>query len=210
VRRRLFALGPTAGPDPGRDPGRERAQIPLAERDDVELLALTAQGEAAAFEVLYDRHAGAVYGMVLQVLRDPAQSEEVAQEVLVEAWRTAARYDPARGGARAWLVLMARRRAIDRVRAAQAAGDRDVRVAVSGMTPEYDEVSEAVELRMEAEQVRRCLGGLSQAQRESIDLAFYRGHTHREVADLLGLPLGTVKTRLRDGLIRLRDCLGVG
>src|SRR5262249_24066429 len=137
------------------------------------------------------------------------QSEEVAQEVFVEAWRTAARFDATRGSVRAWIVIMARRRAIDRVRSAQAAGDREVRVAATAATPEFDEVSEAVELRMEQQQVRRCLETMTDLQRESIDLAFYRGYTHREVSDLLAVPLGTVKTRLRDGLIRLRDCLGV-
>jgi RNA polymerase sigma-70 factor (ECF subfamily) len=146
--------------------------------------------------------------MVLHVLRDAAQSEEVAQDVLVEAWRTASRFDTDRGSVRAWLLTMARRRAIDRVRSAQAAGDREARLAAVA-TPAFDEVSELVEHRLEREQVRRCLDGLTGLQRESIELAFYGGRTHREVSDALGVPLGTVKTRLRDGLIRLRDCLGV-
>lgn len=169
-----------------------------------------AEGDSAAFEQVYDRYAPLVYGVVRQVLRDPAQAEEVTQEVFLEAWRTASRFDPARGSARSWLLTMARRRGIDRVRSAQAAGDRDVRAAVATVTPDFDHVSEAVEVRLEREQVRRCLDGLTVVQRQSIDLAFYRGYSHREVSDLLAVPLGTVKTRLRDGLIRLRDCLGVG
>ena len=180
-----------------------------AESADQALLERVARGDAAAFEVIYDRYAGVVYGMVLRVLRDPAQSEEVVQEVLVEVWRTASRFDASRGSARAWLLVMARRRAIDRVRAAQAADDRELRAAAGSLTPEFDEVSETVLARMEAAQVRACLGALTELQRESLELAFYRGHTYRQVSHLLDVPLGTVKARLRDGLIRMRDCLGV-
>jgi RNA polymerase sigma-70 factor, ECF subfamily len=180
-----------------------------AELDDGDLVGLVARGDTAAFETVYDRHVSAVYGMVRQVLRDPAQSEEVTQEVLVEAWRTAARFDVQRGSVRAWLITMARRRAIDRVRAVQAAGAREVRAASANHAPDFDHVSETVETRLEQERVRRCLGALTQLQRESIELAYYGGYSQREVSDLLGMPLGTVKTRLRDGLIRLRDCIGV-
>jgi RNA polymerase sigma-70 factor (ECF subfamily) len=174
-----------------------------------QLLTLVARGDESAFERLYDDLVPAVYGLILQVVRNPAHAEEVTQEVFVEAWRTAARFDAERGSARAWLTTMARRRAIDRVRAAQASSDRDVRVATATLERDADVTSEAVEIRLEAQQVRRCLGGLTELQREAVTLAFYRGHTHREVAGLLEVPLGTVKTRLRDGLIRLRDCLGV-
>jgi RNA polymerase sigma-70 factor (ECF subfamily) len=174
-----------------------------------ELLVLVARGDEAAFEQLYDAVAPGVYGLVLQVVRNPAHAEEVTQEVFVEAWRTAARFDVGRGSARAWLTTMARRRAIDRVRAAQAAADRDVRVGTASLDRDVDVTSDAAEVRLEQQQVRRCLGGLTELQREAVTLAFYRGHTHREVAGLLDVPLGTVKTRLRDGLIRLRDCLGV-
>jgi RNA polymerase sigma-70 factor, ECF subfamily len=173
------------------------------------LLVRVARGDATAFDELYVRCSPLVFGMVLQVLRDPAQAEEVTQEVLVEAWRNAARFDPDRGTARSWLLTMARRRAIDRVRSAQAAADRDVRAGVAAGVPDYDQVAEAVWQRFEREQVRRCLDGLTPLQHEAISLAFYRGQTQREVSDTLGVPLGTVKTRLRDGLIRMRDCLGV-
>lgn len=173
------------------------------------LLARVAAGDVGAFDELFERCSPVVYGMALQVLRDPAQAEEVAQEVLVEAWRTAARFDARRGSARSWLLTMARRRAIDRVRAAQASAERDVRVGAAATTPAYDEVVEAVWERFEHAQVRRCLEGLTRLQQQAIQLAFYRGHSQREVSDVLDVPLGTVKTRLRDGLIRLRDCLGV-
>jgi RNA polymerase sigma-70 factor (ECF subfamily) len=173
------------------------------------LLQRVALGEQDAFERVYDLVAGQVLGVVKRVLRDPAQSEEVAQEVLVEVWRLAARFDPERGTAQSWVLTMAHRRAIDRVRSAQASTDREERVAHRDQQRPYDEVSEQVEARLEAEQVRRCLGSLTDLQRESVTLAYYRGCTYREVSDLLAVPLGTVKTRMRDGLIRLRDCLGV-
>jgi RNA polymerase sigma-70 factor (ECF subfamily) len=150
-----------------------------------------------------------VFGVIRRVLRDPAQSEEVAQEVLVEVWRTASRFDPDKGSASTWVLTMAHRRAIDRVRSAQAATDREERVALRDHVPAFDQVAEQVESRLEQEQVRRCLSNLTDLQRESVTLAYYGGYTYREVGELLEVPLGTVKTRLRDGLIRLRDCMGV-
>ncbi len=146
-------------------------------------------------------------GTVLRVVRDPAQSEEVMQEVLLEVWRTAARFDPAAGSASAWIMTLAHRRAVDRVRSEQRATEREFRAATA--TIAYDEVSDAVEASLEHERVRRCLAGLTDLQRESVLLAYYGGHSYREVAQLLGVAVGTVKTRMRDGLIRLRDCLGV-
>ena len=174
-----------------------------------ELLHRVARGDAAAFELLYDRIASSVFGVIRRVLRDPAQSEEVAQEVLVEVWRTATRFDADRGSASTWIHTMAHRRAVDRVRSAQASHDREERVAVRDHVPAYDEVVDTVETRLEQEQVRRCVQGLTDLQRESVTLAYYGGHTYQQVAELLDVPLGTVKTRMRDGLIRLRDCLGV-
>jgi RNA polymerase sigma-70 factor (ECF subfamily) len=172
------------------------------------LLGRVARGDQNAFEQVYQDVAGPVYGLVLRVVRDPAQAEEVAQEVLVDVWRTAARYDEARGSALAWVMTLAHRRAVDRVRSAQAAADREERAARAER--DHDEVAEYVEARLEREQVRRCLGSLTDLQRESVTLAYYSGYTYREVAELLQVPLGTVKTRMRDGLIRMRDCLGVG
>jgi RNA polymerase sigma-70 factor (ECF subfamily) len=174
-----------------------------------ELLVEVAWGSETAFEQLYAVISGPVFGLVRRIVRDHAQSEEVTQEVLVELWRTAARYSPTKGSALNWALTLAHRRAVDRVRSAQAATDRDVRVAAMSGSREFDEVAEEVATRLEGEQVRRCLSGLTDLQRQSILLAYYKGSTYREVAELLDTPLGTIKTRLRDGLIRLRDCLGV-
>jgi RNA polymerase sigma-70 factor, ECF subfamily len=174
-----------------------------------QLLGLVARGDQEAFSRVYDAVCGPVLGLVRAVLRDPAQSEEVTQEVLIEVWRTAARFQPSRGSAMTWILTLAHRRAVDRVRSAQAATDRERRAALLEQTPAYDEVTEQVEARLEREQVRRCLRGLTELQRQSVTLAYYRGLAYREGVKLLAVPLGTVKTRLRDGLIRLRDCLGV-
>ncbi|MER5476794.1 ECF RNA polymerase sigma factor SigK [Streptomyces sp. NPDC002734] len=173
------------------------------------LLREVALGDHEAFAAVYDAVAGSVLGVVRAVLRDRAQSEEVAQDVLVEVWRTAPRYRPERGTAVNWILTLAHRRAVDRVRSVEAAAARDTKAALLGHQPAYDEVTEQVETRLEQEQVRRCLRTLTELQRQSVTLAYYRGLTYREVAEALALPLGTVKTRLRDGLIRLRDCLGV-
>ena len=175
-----------------------------------ELVQQVARGDAPAFEVLYDEVANSVFGVIRRVLRDPAQSEEVTQEVMIEVWRNATRFDSQRGSAGSWIHTMAHRRAIDRVRSSQAATDRDAKVALRDHVPAYDEVADQVETRLEHQQVRRCLDSLTDLQRESVELAYYGGNTYREVAQELDVPLGTVKTRLRDGLIRLRDCLGVG
>jgi len=174
-----------------------------------QLLSLVARGDQEAFSRVYDAVCGPVLGLVRAVLRDPAQSEEVTQEVLIEVWRTAARFQPSRGSAMTWILTLAHRRAVDRVRSSQASTDRERRAALLAQTPAYDEVTEQVEARLEREQVRRCLRTLTELQRQSVTLAYYRGLAYREVAELLSVPLGTVKTRLRDGLIRLRDCLGV-
>ncbi|WP_431989158.1 sigma-70 family RNA polymerase sigma factor [Streptomyces albogriseolus] len=183
---------------------------PAAEPDLQQLVGEVALGDREAFAAVYDLVAAPVLGVVRSVLRDRAQSEEVTQEVLVEVWRTAARYRPERGTALNWILTLAHRRAVDRVRSVEASAAREERAALLDRLPEYDEVSEQVEARLEREQVRRCLRTLTELQRQSVTLAYYRGLTYREVAEALALPLGTVKTRLRDGLIRLRDCLGVG
>ncbi|MER5946729.1 sigma-70 family RNA polymerase sigma factor [Streptomyces sp. NPDC001904] len=182
---------------------------PADEPDLEELVGRVALGDEKAFTSVYDVVAGPVFGTVRAVLRDRAQSEEVAQEILVEVWRTAPRYRSDRGTAMNWILTLAHRRAIDRVRSVDAAAARDRRAALLDHTPEYDQVSEQVEARLEREQVRRCLRTLTEIQRQAVTLAYYRGLTYRQVAEALAVPLGTVKTRLRDGLIRLRDCLGV-
>ncbi|MFC9292044.1 sigma-70 family RNA polymerase sigma factor [Streptomyces sp. NPDC057052] len=182
---------------------------PSAKPDLQELLGQVALGDEKAFAMVYDTVVGPVLGVARAVLRDQAQSEEVAQEVLVEVWRTAPRYRAERGTAINWILTLAHRRAVDRVRSVEAAAVRDHKAALLDRTPEYDEVTEQVEARLEREQVRRCLRTLTDIQRQAVTLAYYRGLTYREVAEALTLPLGTVKTRLRDGLIRMRDCLGV-
>ncbi|MFF3447775.1 sigma-70 family RNA polymerase sigma factor [Streptomyces sp. NPDC002667] len=187
----------------------EIGRNPSAEPDLPDLMARVARGDQEAFASLYDVVAGPVLGIVRRVLRDRAQSEEVAQEVLVEVWRTAARYRPERGSVMNWVLTLTHQRAVDRVRSVEASTAREHKAALLDRTPEFDEVTEQVEARLEREQVRRCLRTLTELQRQSVTLAYYRGLTYREVAELLATPLGTVKTRLRDGLIRMRDCLGV-
>lgn len=175
-----------------------------------DLLAAVAKGDQDAFAAVYDRVGGQVYGLVRRVLRDPAQSEEVTQEVLLEVWRSASRFERERGTANGWIMTMAHRRAVDRVRSEQASRNRNERIATLEAAEEgFDVVAEDVEIRLEQQQVRQALGGLTDLQREAIELAYYGGYTYREVAELLDAPLGTVKTRLRDGLIRLRDTIGV-
>lgn len=171
------------------------------------LMRRVAGGDRDAFTDLYDAVASRVYGLVRRVLRDPSLSEEVAQEALVEVWRSASRFDASRGSATGWIFTIAHRRAIDRVRAEQAAADRERRAATASVP--FDTVVEEATARLEQHAVRRCLRMLTGLQREVILLAYYGGLTYREVADRLSTPLPTVKTRMRDGLIRLRDCLGV-
>jgi RNA polymerase sigma-70 factor (ECF subfamily) len=196
-------------PGPARPPGRPRpaAASGAPGADLAALLGRVAKGDDAAFRAVYDQAAGQVLGVARRVVRDPAQSEEVMQEVLLEVWRTAARFDPEAGSASAWIMTLAHRRAIDRVRSEHSAALREQRAAVARV--DYDDVTEAVETNLEHERVRRCLASLTDLQREAVTLAYYQGYTYREVAGLLGVAVGTVKTRMRDGLIRLRDCLGV-
>ncbi|MBV9384742.1 MAG: ECF RNA polymerase sigma factor SigK [Streptosporangiaceae bacterium] len=190
-------------PSPGPGPGEGSDQDPAA------LLVRVARGDQRAFKGVYDQLAGPVYGVIRRVVRDPAQSEEVTQEVLLEVWRTASRFDAAKGTAVAWVMTIAHRRAVDRVRAENASAERERRTAPDPANAETQDVAEIVSARLDRQRVSRCLDGLTEIQRESISLAYYGGYSYPQVARLLGVALGTVKTRIRDGLIRMRDCLEV-
>ncbi|WP_241980881.1 sigma-70 family RNA polymerase sigma factor [Cryobacterium sp. Hh11] len=174
-----------------------------------ELLARVALGDQSAFGELYDQIAPRVLGLVKRLLIDHAQSEEVTQEIFLEIWQSATRYEPTRGGASTWILTMAHRRAVDRIRSSQAGRDRDTKIGIRDLAVAYDHVAETVEVRIEHERVEKAMTRLTQLQRQAVSLAYYGGFSHSEVADMLHIPLGTVKTRLRDGLIRLRDELGV-
>lgn len=186
--------------------GPDEADAP---RSAESLLSDVARGDDSAFAVLYDTLGRGVFGTCLGVLRDPDHAAEVAQEVWVEVWRTAARFDAGRGSARTWTLTLAHRRAVDRVRAVQAQRDRDQRVLDESTEREFDVVADEVESALEQVRVRDCLGTLTPTQKQAVVLAYYGGRTYREVAAELTAPLPTVKTRIRDGLLRLRDCLGV-
>ena len=174
-----------------------------------DLLVRVAAGDEAAFGSLYDVVAGPVMGLVTRVVRDRPQAEEVAQEVLVDVWRTATRFDPERGNALSWVLTIAHRRAVDRVRSQQASADREDKAGRMDVRRPFDEVAESTMANLDQQRVRQCLSALTELQRESILLAYYNGYTYPEVAAVLKVAPGTVKTRIRDGLIRLRDCLGV-
>ncbi|GAB2775293.1 sigma-70 family RNA polymerase sigma factor [Terrabacter koreensis] len=173
------------------------------------LLRRAATGDESAFAELYDAVSARLFGLVRRVVRDPAQSEEVTQEVFLEIWRHSARFDPSKGAALSWMLTIAHRKAVDRVRSAEAARHRDEGYGASTHDVTHDSTSEAVVERLDAERVHRALETLTQAQRQALELAYLGGYTHTEVASMLDLPLGTAKTRIRDGLIRLRDTLGV-
>ena len=193
---------------PSAGEGVSRSLAPVDEdATPEELLVATAGGDQQAFAALYDRLSPQVLGVALRVLRDRALAEEVSQEVLVEVWRKADRFDPTRGSAAGWVATLTHRRAVDRVRSEQASRDRDDRVQRRDEARAVDDVSDTVERRLDHWQVRQALSVLSERQREAVELAYFKGHTYREVAEVLGIPEGTAKSRLRDALLRLRGSL---
>ena len=173
------------------------------------LLKRAGRGDQQAFAELYDATSARVYGLAVRVVRNPAQAEEVAQEAYLEVWRSAGRFDPAQGSAVSWLLTIVHRRAVDRVRSAEAASRRDETYHHQNHTTPHDSTSDQAQSAMEARRVRGAMKTLTQIQREALELAYFGGYTHSEVATMLDIPIGTAKTRIRDGLIRLRDALGV-
>lgn len=173
------------------------------------LLVEAAGGNHEAFSEFYRLTSPRVFSVVRRVVRDPELSEEVVQEVFLLVWQNADRYNPALGSPFAWLVTMAHRKAVDKVRSWQSSADRDARWATAEWEHPFDEVGEAVTNRMEVRQVSEALTVLSPLQRESILLAYFGSLTYREVAEKLSVPLPTIKSRIRDGLSRLRAQLDV-
>ena len=165
------------------------------------------RGDHAAFADLYDEIAPLVFGVVKRVLRDQAMSEEVAQEVFVELWTSAARFDPTKASVSTWAVTIARRRAIDRVRREQSQRNRIEHFA-QRRQDEEPLIDDTVVSSLEAERVNKALGELPPDQRQILELAFLEGLSHSSIAAQLGLPLGTVKGRVRGGLQRLSGTLG--
>ena len=173
------------------------------------LLARVAGADRGAFAELYDMLSPRAFGLIARILVDRAQAEEVLQEVFLEIWQSAGRFAPNRGQGRSWILTIAHRRAVDRVRASQASTERDVRAGLRDLHSEPEAVADQAELRIEGRRVTHALAALPEAQREALTLAYFGGYSQSEIAALVGAPLGTVKTRIRDGLSRLREQLGV-
>lgn len=177
------------------------------------LLRQVALRDGAAFATVYDLTKARVYGLVTRVVRDPGYSEETTQEVFLEVWRTASGYDSAKGSALAWLLTIAHRRAVDRVRTEQAGGRRESRYGAANVVPvsasAHDPVADSAIAGDERRRVTECLEALSEAQRECIELAYYQGLTYSEVSQRLAANLSTIKSRIRDALRGLRNCLDV-
>ncbi|MCB0914614.1 MAG: sigma-70 family RNA polymerase sigma factor [Actinobacteria bacterium] len=172
-----------------------------------ELLERTAEGDEAAFAQFYQLMGPVAYGLALRITRDTHMAQDVLQETFAAIWSQAGRYDPETSSARAWVAMMAHRRAVDRVRREQSERDRGASWASGSETTAHDSVAEVVQLRAEHRRVRAALERLTPLQREALDLAYFAGHTHTEVAQRLDIPLGTAKTRIRDALRNLRTHL---
>lgn len=173
------------------------------------LLRRVAQHDVEAFAAFYDDTRARVFGLVLRVLRDPGYSEETTQDVYLQVWRGASNYNPSAGTPLAWLMTLAHRRAVDRVRSEQAAGQRESRYGTANLELPADRVAESVIQRDEQRRVVECLDSLTDPQRECIQLAYYEGLTYLQVSERLAANLATIKSRMRDGIRGLRKCLGV-
>lgn len=184
-----------------------RLRLVTAELD--ALLRQVARRDAEAFAAFYDQTRSRVYGLVARVLRDPGYSEETTQDVYLQVWRNASNYDPQAGSPLAWLLTLAHRRAVDRVRSEQAATTRESRYGASSVETPTDHVADEVILDDERRRVAECLQSLTDTQRQCIELAYYGGLTYSQVSERLSANLATVKSRMRDGIRGLRKCLGV-
>ena len=186
-------------------------RLPIVTTDLAALLRQVAQQDVDAFATFYDLTRARVFGLVTRVLRDPGYSEETTQDVYLQVWRSAANYDPAAGSPLAWLMTVAHRRAVDRVRSEQAASQRESRYGAANVDPPTDHVADSVILRDERQQVTDCLGSLTDVQRECIQLAYYDGpDVRRRSRRGSSANLATIKSRMRDGIRALRKCLGLG
>ena len=192
-----------AGAPPGVPSGANAAST-LAD-----LRHRASRGDEAAFAKFYDATSVRAYGLAVRVVRNPAHAEEVTQEAYLDAWRSSTRYEPGRGSAVGWLLTIVHRKAVDRVRSVEAATARDESWDRETAPVDHDQTSEAAHASLEAARVRGAVATLTDVQRQAVELTYFGGYTHTEVAALLDVPLGTAKTRIRDGLIRLRDLMGV-
>jgi RNA polymerase sigma-70 factor, ECF subfamily len=174
-----------------------------------DLLHRAGLGDEEAFAAFYDATSARAYGLALRVVRNPAHAEEVTQEAYIDAWRSSTRYDASRGSAAGWLLTIVHRKAVDRVRSVEAASHRDETWHRESAPVDHDQTSEAAHASLDAARVRGAVATLTDVQRQALELTYFGGYTHTEVATLLDVPLGTAKTRIRDGLIRLRDLMGV-
>lgn len=190
--------------DPGDAPGSDN---PAGPSDLAGLLHLVGTGDQHALAQVYDLVAPRVFGLALRVVRDRALAEEVTQEVFLQVWRQAGEVDPGRGSPLGWLMTLTHRRAVDRVRSEQAQSDRLRRYEDQQTTPAYDSTEEEVVRRVEAQRLHQALALLGEPHRTTVELAYFGGLTHREVASRLDIPLGTAKTRIRDGLRKLKSQL---
>ncbi|MHA7285166.1 ECF RNA polymerase sigma factor SigK [Arthrobacter sp. MDT3-44] len=194
---------------PPAAPADEMAVDPGVGPTLTDLLLRIARQDRTAFALFYEQTSKRVYGLARRVLIDPDLSEDATQEVYLQVWNTAERFNPALGSPMAWLMTLAHRRAVDKVRSEQSATDREARYGAATQTIDHDDVVDTVTQRLEAESVVRCLDTLTETQQESVRLAYYGGLTYREVAEKLGVAVPTIKSRIRDGLLRLKTCLGV-